>query len=89
MPKRFPVIQDFDASDISAVGSAMRAVKGSVDIMTGNTQRGKRGGVAALTYATDVDPQGTGASLEQGDVWVNTATEAVSVWLGTKWKVLG
>lgn len=83
---RFPTIPDF-TDEPASIGNSLRAVKESVEQLTGQRQGQSLG--APVVYVQPVAPEMTANLLFKiGDQWINTLTNKMSFWNGAAWIAL-
>jgi hypothetical protein len=84
---KFPTIPDFNATDPSTVGTSLRAMKDSVEQLTGQRQ-GQSLGAPSMFVQTFAPMAGRQTILSRGDLWINDETSVMSYWNGSQWKAL-
>jgi hypothetical protein len=84
---KFPTIPDFNAADPQSVGTSLRAMKDSVEQLTGLRQ-GASLGAPSMFVQTFAPTAGRQTILTRGDLWINSDTNVMSYWNGSQWKAL-
>lgn len=80
-----PTIPDF-TDEPSSIGTALRAVKQVVEIVSGQRQGPSYG--APQMFVQENEPVTSRVtSFKTGDFWINTATKKLNYWDGQQWQV--
>lgn len=85
MPSKFPTIPEF-ARTPEEIATALRAVKQSVEMLTGQRQGESVGSPQVFVQAIQPNAANRG-SLKTGDLWINTSTNKLNYWTGSIWQV--
>lgn len=81
----FPSIPDFGHENPEGMGTSVRSMKETLEIMTGQ-RRGETVG-APLMYVQAKAPERKSKNFHRvGDLWINTQTDVMSYWNGSDWK---
>lgn len=83
---KFPPIPDF-TENLASIGNALRAVKDSIEQLTGQRQGQSLGAPSVFVQPLEPTP-GRSSSLKRGDQWINDITDEMSYWDGQQWKAL-
>jgi hypothetical protein len=86
MSSKFPTIPEF-ARTPGEIATALRAVKQSVEILTGQRQGESLGSPQIFIQAAQPNAAQQ-AALKLGDLWINTSTNKMNYWNGSVWQVL-
>lgn len=83
---KYPTIPDF-SDDVAGIGTSLRAVKDSVEQLTGKRQ-GQSLGAPSIFVQSFAPTNSRQTVLTRGDQWINDQTDVMSYWTGTQWKPL-
>lgn len=81
---KFPTIPEF-ARTPEEISTALRAVKQSVEIMTGQRQGESYGAPQVFVKSTQPNAA-TNGTLKIGDLWINTSANTLYYWTGSIWQ---
>jgi hypothetical protein len=84
---KFSSIPDFSDTNPESIAAALRAIKASVELLTGQRQ-GQALGVPAKFVQAAAPVAGRQTIIERGDLWINDQTDVMSYWTGSLWKPL-
>jgi hypothetical protein len=80
---RLPTIPDFDATDLSSVATAVRAMKLALEILGGMRQTESTGAPMVYVQRSMPDPA-RNKLLRRGDFWIDDA-RIFRYWDGVQW----
>jgi hypothetical protein len=81
---KFPTIPEFVKTP-EEMGTALRAVKISVEILAGLRQGESKGAPQMFVQTTTPSPANK-LSYKIGDLWINTSTNKLNYWTGSAWQ---
>ena len=83
---KFPSIPEF-TDDATSMAGTLRAVKDSVEQLTGKRQGQSLGSPSVFVQPFEPTPSVL-TVLTRGDQWINDVTDVMSYWNGSQWKQL-
>ena len=83
---KFPTIPEFVQTP-EEIGTALRAVKISVEILAGLRQGESKG--SPQIFVQNTQPSiANNSTYKTGDLWINTSTGKLLYWTGSTWTTL-
>ncbi len=83
---KFPAIPEF-TDDAQSMGITLRAVKDSVEQLTGKRQGQSLGSPSMFVQSFAPTPSSL-TVLTRGDLWINESSNVMSYWNGSQWRQL-
>lgn len=84
---KFSSIPDFNSASPESMGTSLRAIKDSVEQLTGQRQGQSLGSPSVFVQPNAPTPSRQ-TILSRGDLWINDESNVMSFWTGTQWKTL-